>query len=376
MSKFKTLKSGRVKKRSKLLLVDDTPENIDILTEVLAEYKCYIALNGRTALKIAASKNKPDLILLDIMMPDMDGYEVCRQLKLKKSTKDIPVIFLTSKTQVEDEIKGFELGSVDYITKPFSPPIVKVRVKNHLELGFTRKKLEKQNKELIKAGKLRDEVEQITRHDLKSPLTVIIATSQMLCAMEHIDNDTKTSITSIEKAGYRILEMVDRSLDLLKMEKGIYKVEMQPVDVLQIINKIKQDTSLICTKNRISIDIFVNGKNISNNKFVINGESLLFYSMLSNLIKNAIEASPVEKHITINLLREKYLTIKIHNYGTVPLNIRDTFFDKYVTYGKKDGTGLGTYSAKLIAKNLNGSIQMNSSEAEGTIITITFPKSI
>jgi len=118
-----------------ILVVDDAPENIDVLTGVLGdEYKVKVALNGPKALVIAGSANPPDLILLDIMMPEMDGYEVCTRLKKDSSTKGIPVIFVTAMDEIKDEAKGFELGAVDYITKPISPPIVCARVKTQLAL--------------------------------------------------------------------------------------------------------------------------------------------------------------------------------------------------------------------------------------------------
>ena len=119
-----------------LLIVDDTPDNIKILMETLKdEYKIVAATSGARALEVAASKeHRPDLILLDIMMPGIDGYEVCRQLKENDNTRNIPVIFVTAVSEVMDETKGFRLGAVDYITKPFHPPIVKARVQAHINL--------------------------------------------------------------------------------------------------------------------------------------------------------------------------------------------------------------------------------------------------
>ena len=129
-----------------VLVVDDAPENIDLLDGVLnKDYKIKAALNGEKALKIAGSENPPDIILLDIEMPGMDGYEVCRRLKSDAKTQDIPVIFVTSMSEVEDETKGFDVGAIDYITKPISPAIVKARVKNHLELKEAREYLKNQN---------------------------------------------------------------------------------------------------------------------------------------------------------------------------------------------------------------------------------------
>lgn len=137
----------------KILIVDDSPENIDILGSILKDFKKSVAINGELALKIANGKNKPDLILLDIMMPGMDGFEVCRRLKANPDSKNIPVIFITGKNSVEDETLGLELGAMDFIPKPISPPVVLARVKNQLELLSARAYLEKQNNELSERNK-------------------------------------------------------------------------------------------------------------------------------------------------------------------------------------------------------------------------------
>ncbi len=126
-----------------ILVVDDAPENIKVLSGILSDdYKVKVALSGEKALNIANGKDHPDLVLLDVMMPEMDGFEVCRRLKNNPVTKDIPVIFVTAKGEVVDEQTGFEVGCVDYITKPVSPPIVEARVKSQIELHNQKKLLE------------------------------------------------------------------------------------------------------------------------------------------------------------------------------------------------------------------------------------------
>ena len=143
-----------------ILVVDDTPENIDVLTEVLSpHYRTRVALNGEKALKIAGGETPPDLILLDIMMPGLSGYEVCRKLKLNPPTRGIPVIFVTAMSEMEDERQGLELGAVDYITKPISPSIVLARVRTHLALYD-------QTRELERMVKLRTAELEITRHQI------------------------------------------------------------------------------------------------------------------------------------------------------------------------------------------------------------------
>lgn len=128
-----------------ILVVDDTPINLGVISGALKDlYKTKVATNGEKALAIACAEDKPDLILLDVMMPEMDGYEVCRRLKANPETKDIPVIFLTGQTGAEDETKGFEVGAVDYIHKPFSEPVVKARVHTHLTLREAHEQIARQ----------------------------------------------------------------------------------------------------------------------------------------------------------------------------------------------------------------------------------------
>lgn len=137
--------------KASILVVDDTPENIDLLVEILkADYRVRAAINGEQGLKIARLAKAPDLILLDVMMPGIDGFEVCRQLKGDPTTSHIPVIFVTAKITTSDEIRGFSLGAVDYITKPISPPVVLARVKTHLALYDQNRELDRKVREQTK----------------------------------------------------------------------------------------------------------------------------------------------------------------------------------------------------------------------------------
>ena len=159
--------------KATILAVDDTPDNLLLISGLLKnDYHVRVANGGQRAIKIAQSENPPDLILLDIMMPDVDGYEVCRTLKADKNTSMIPIIFLTAKTEIEDETKGLELGAVDYITKPISPPIVLARVKTHLALKRMQDFLRDQNAFLESEVKKRTEeivaIQDVTIHAMAS----------------------------------------------------------------------------------------------------------------------------------------------------------------------------------------------------------------
>lgn len=171
---------------STVLVVDDTPENLSLMSDLLREhYRVKVATNGERALRIAGAAEAPDLIMLDVMMPEMDGYEVCRRLKADENTKNIPVIFLTARTDPEDEKIGLELGAVDYITKPISPPLVQARVRNHLLL--------KSHADFLrdKAEWLESEVQSRTR-DIQRIKDVTI--NAMASLAETRDNETGNHI--------------------------------------------------------------------------------------------------------------------------------------------------------------------------------------
>ncbi|MBF0230925.1 MAG: response regulator [Desulfamplus sp.] len=382
---------------ARILLFEDNEINQQLAVELLNEEGFFVDVvnNGQTGVDmVKRTTDKPyDVLLMDLQMPIMDGYETCRQLKSNPATADIPIIFITAMGDIEDETKGLEYGAIDYITKPISPPIVRSRVRNHLELTLAHKRLklqaqqlEEQNKNLIEIVRLREDIENITRHDLKTPLNGII-NFPMLIKLNGELNEIQTQyLEHIAACGYKMLNMINISLDLFKMERGVYPFKPEPVDIVGVICNIIRELQQDINTKRISISFMVKGSevdtrqknNIENSKaktFIIQGEMLLCYSMLSNLIKNAIEASHEYGQIDIILsdFGEKAM-IYIQNQGAVPPDIRDHFFEKYVTSGKQKGTGLGTYSAKLIAQTQNGEIKMVTSEEDGTSIIIYLKK--
>ncbi len=179
--------------KATILVVDDTPDNLSLMSDLLSDdYIVRVANGGERAIKIVTSDRPPDLILLDIMMPELDGYEVCARLKADERTKDIPIIFLTAKSEVSDETKGLELGAVDYLTKPISPPILLARVKTHL----TMKKMQDLLKD--KAALLQDEVNTQTRELIERTKEIIATQDVTIHAMASLaetrDNDTGNHI--------------------------------------------------------------------------------------------------------------------------------------------------------------------------------------
>jgi putative two-component system response regulator len=175
-----------ITEKATILVIDDTPDNLSLVSALLKDiYKVKVANHGDKGFKIAASENPPDLILLDVMMPDIDGYQVCRQLKANAATRDIPVIFLTAKTEEDEEQKGLELGAVDYITKPISPSIVLARIKTQLQLKAAADFLKD------KAAYLEEEVAKRTKEVMAIQDVTILA---MASLAETRDSDTGNHI--------------------------------------------------------------------------------------------------------------------------------------------------------------------------------------
>ncbi len=359
--------------RAKILIVDDTPENLQILVDALKrDHTVVVARDGETALHLATSSPIPDLILLDVMMPGMDGYEVCRRLKTDAATREIPVLFVTVMVSEEEERQGLELGAVDYIHKPFATSLVQARVNNHLQLARGKKQLARQNAELLEAARLREEVERLTQHDLKGPLTAVTSLPEVVLEGGGLNDKQRRLLRHIEYSGFLMLKIINQSLDLYRMEMGSYVFQPVVVNLMPIIKRIMLENGPLAEKKGCGLELWVDGAPETGGGIRVLAEALLCHSLFSNLVKNALEAAPGHSTVTIRLDSDTdgAVSVRIHNMGVVPAVIRDRFFDKFITHGKTRGAGLGTYSARLLARVQKGSIHMETSEERGTLLTV------
>ena len=354
--------------KSHILIIDDTPENVRVLGTALRQvnYRITVAQSALNALKVI-EKHKPDLILLDVMMPEMNGFQFCETLKNNPETKDIEIIFVTAAVAREDEIKGLELGAIDYIYKPFSIPVVQAKVAQHLERLNYKKELRLKNIALEEIIKLRDDIECITRHDLKTPLNAILGYPQLMLMSDNITEEQKQYLEEILRAGNEMLNMINNSLDLFKMETGRYVFMPEQINIISVIQTVIKDLMMMIDIYQVEIVIS------PLDEFLVLAERNLCYSLFANLIRNAIEASTADDIIHIAMqYQEHECVITITNPKMIPEAIHATFFDKYSTAGKSKGTGLGTYSAKLMAETQQGSISMTTNEQE-TCIAVRLP---
>jgi len=362
--------------KSRILIVDDSPTDLKVLGNVLhEEYAVSMAVNGQQAMDLVV-RECPDLVLLDIIMPGMDGFAVIEALRAEPATRGIPVIFLTVVDALEEKVRGFGCGAVDYILKPFEPLEVRARVKTHVALSRARKQLAEQNERLQQAARLREEVEALYRHDLKNPLGSILGGCDLLLLGGELSKQQRETLAIVQKAGLTMLDIINRYFDLFRIEQGFYALRPVAIDIIQILRRVVKDMSGRTRGRDLTVLLEYQGEICppeSELQLMVRGEEMLCYSMFANLFKNALEASTAGNVVTLSVSDDDCCQVAITNQGEVPEKIRQTFFEKYVSAEKEHGTGLGTYSARKIAELLSGSIRLDTSIAGKTVVLVRLP---
>jgi len=343
-----------------ILIIDDTKTNIDLLLEFLVDYNIFVATNGTTGLEIL-NENKIDLILLDIMMPEMDGYEVCKIIRNTPKISEIPIIFLTAKTQEEDIEKAYEVGGNDYITKPFKRKELLLRIDMQLKIKNHNKILEDliiQQSKMAQMGEMLDSI----AHQWKQPINAISLSTQILeldFDEENLNKEyIKEFVNNISIQVNHLIETLDEFRNFFRPSTQINKF-----NVKEIIEKV-----LILLHDEMQqhhINIKINEKS----PYILEGNENEFKHIIINLINNSKEAF-IDKNIKqrefiININGDNKEIEFIDNAGGIPEHILNKIFDiNYTT--KKTGTGMGLYmsnqiakklSAKLIAKNIDNGVK-------------------
>ncbi|MBK8397903.1 MAG: hybrid sensor histidine kinase/response regulator [Leptospiraceae bacterium] len=345
----------KLKKEHQILIVDDTPQNIQVLGQLLSEqgYKILVATNGLQALN-AVEKKTPDLILLDINMPEMDGYETCRILKSQDNYSEIPVIFLTARTEAEDIVKAFQVGGADYITKPFNQTELLARV--HLQLILKEKKTE-----LKEANENNKQLVRILLHDLGNPIGAIKSIAQL----------AEINPLIYQEMGHLIIKATNNCISILDSVRKMYSIDDNKY-IPELINANLEKTiqsALFIFKHKLeekNIKLNLNIPKELNVQIDINS---FVHSVFNNLITNAIKFSYPDSSITINAYPNKQeVILSIRDYGMgMPNQILNNIFDvgkptsRAGTNGEK-GTGYGMPLVKKFVELFDGKITIQSKE--------------
>jgi len=359
----------------KVLFVDDEQAVLDSLRRGLCRtYDMTTARGPEMGLETVRKAGPFAVVVSDLRMPGMDGVQF-----LKKVHEISPLtvgIMLTGYGDLTAAMDAVNEGHIfRFLTKPCPIPCLS----QALDAGLDQYRLVAAEKELLRVtlenARLKEDVERIMRHDLKSPLTTIISLPQLLRLADNLTDDQREMLDCIEDAGYTMLSMVNLSTALFKMERGQYVLCPEVVDLMPLVRKILSVHADAAAHHRFALELTREGRPAGpEDRFLIRGEELLCYSMLANLVANAVEASPDGATVSVDCRRQDDLArVVIRNQGAVPESVRGCFFEKYATAGKPKGTGLGTYSARLIAQAHGGDITMRTDDAWGTEVTISLP---
>lgn len=363
-------------RRSSILVVDDTAENLHLMSHLFKdEYLVRVANNGEKALAFCCSDDPPDLVLLDIMMPGMDGFEVAQRMREHPNAQTIPIIFVTAMAGDDTRLKGLELGAVDFVNKPIDPDILKPRVRNFMRYVELRKQIQADYDSMLDAARLREDVELITRHDMKGPLAGVISLVQTLADDSTLSRDDLTrQLRMVEETALQVLDMINLSSELYKIETGRFKLDAKPVKIGDILSRIAEISRTTFSAKNLILTTNTSGSAAEKLPLAL-GDAMLCYSLFQNLVKNACEAAPNESTVSVTLFDEDPVRIVIENKGVVPSEIRERFFEKFVTKNTQGGTGLGTYSAKLLTEAQGGQIALAvSDELDTTSISVQLPR--
>lgn len=351
-----------------ILVVDDTHDNLRLIADLFEDqYRVRIADNGKRALAICCSDRPPDLVLLDVMMPDMDGFEVARKMREHPSSELIPVIFVTALNDEHSRRKGLNLGAVDFISKPIDPEILQIRVRNFIRYVEQHKQRQQEYDAMLAEARLRENVDHMLRHDLRGPLASVIGLLQGFPGDGQLGPRQAQQLLQIEAAAMQTLDTLNLSSDLFKIETGRYQLNPVAIDLPALLHKI-------CDQSRAAFAVReLHIKLEGAPSAAALGDPLLCQSIFHNLLKNACEAAPQGATIELCLFDESPLRVVIKNPGSVPELVRERFFERYMTAGKPGGTGLGAYSAKLLTEAQGGQIAMETDAAE-TRLTVCLPR--
>lgn len=364
--------------QSRILLVDDCDVTRTIIKAKLKKvgFRVFEAASGREALK-SIDEVKPDLILLDVVMEDIDGLETCKRLKQSEHFQETPIIFLSGKAEKENVIDGLQAGAADYIAKPFDAGEAIARIKTHLKIRKLHLEKEKSNRELSKANASKDKLLAVTSHDLRNPLSAIRGLTEYLLSQNfgEINENQKEMLTQILDASDGMLDLVSDLLSLSILEDGECKLKLGSNNMAGLLQQVIKLSTPTADKKMICLKYEEKG-NIPNAPYDEN----LVRRVLQNLIGNAIKFSPTHTMVTAHLKKQaEYIVVEIKDHGPgIPASEQDQLFKDYGTTSVKGtagetSTGLGLSICKKIVEAHGGEIWMNNRNQEGACFAFKLP---
>lgn len=362
----------------KILIVDDVMSNVLLLKVLLTNEKFAIATasNGRQALE-QVEKENPDLVLLDVMMPDMSGFEVAQHLKSNPNTADIPIIFLTALNSTADIVKGFQVGANDFISKPFNKEELIIRVTHQISLVAAKRLILSKTEELQRTIAGRDELYSVIAHDLRSPMGSIKMVLNMLILnlpSEKIGAEMYELLTMANQTTEDVFSLLDNLLKWIKSQIGKLNVVYQDVDLVEVTDGVIEIFSMVASLKKIKI------REMKPEKMMVNADIDMLKTVVRNLLSNAIKFSKENSEVLVKMEEVDGMAVVsvqdhgcgISEEGQKKLLHTDTHFSTFGT-NNEEGSGLGLLLCKDFVVKNGGKLWFTSKEGEGSIFSFSIP---
>lgn len=362
----------------KILIVDDVMSNVLLLKVLLTNEKFAIATasNGRQALE-QVEKENPDLVLLDVMMPDMSGFEVAQHLKSNPNTADIPIIFLTALNSTADIVKGFQVGANDFISKPFNKEELIIRVTHQISLVAAKRLILSKTEELQRTIAGRDKLYSVIAHDLRSPMGSIKMVLNMLILnlpSEKIGAEMYELLTMANQTTEDVFSLLDNLLKWTKSQIGKLNVVYQDVDLVEVTDGVIEIFSMVASLKKTRI------REMKPEKMMVNADIDMLKTVVRNLLSNAIKFSKENSEVLVKMEEvDGMAVVSVQDYGCgiseegqKKLLHTDTHFSTFGT-NNEEGSGLGLLLCKDFVVKNGGKLWFTSKEGEGSIFSFSIP---
>ena len=361
----------------KILIVDDVVSNVLLLKILLTNEKFQVctASNGNMCIE-QAKKEKPDLILLDVMMPDISGFDTAVILKKDPETADIPIIFLTALNNPSDLVHGFQVGANDFLTKPFNKEELVMRVMHQIQLVAAKRIIVQQNEELRRTINNRDKMYSVIAHDLRSPMAsirMVLNLAVNVVSPETVGEEIFGLLDKANRESEETHDLLDNLLKWTKSQTGRLNVVYQDLDLDDIVPGVVDIFQMIAEMKKIQLKYIP-----SDEKLTVRADNDMIKTVIRNFISNAVKFTPEGKGIEVYYKREgdfARICVQDHGVGIAADRIDSIFHKGETTYGTggEEGSGLGLQLCQDFARKNGGDAFVDSVEGEGSTFSFTIP---
>lgn len=361
----------------KILIVDDVVSNVLLLKILLTNEKFQVctASNGKQCIEVAQNEH-PDLILLDVMMPDLNGFDTAVILKKDPSTQDIPIIFLTALNNPNDLVKGFQVGANDFLTKPFNKEELVMRVMHQIQLVAAKRIIVRQNEELKRTISNRDKMYSVIAHDLRSPMAsirMVLNLAVNVVSPETVGEEIFGLLDKANRESEETHDLLDNLLKWTKSQTGRLNVVYQDIDLDDIVPGVVDIFKMIAEMKKIDLKYLP-----AEEKLTVRADNDMIKTIIRNFLSNAVKFTPAGKGIEVFYTREgdfARISVRDHGVGVAPERVKTIFHKGETTYGTggEEGSGLGLQLCQDFARKNGGEAQVESTLGEGSTFSFTIP---